>query len=203
MHPYTTDSRNYSFVICVLFTASVVVAWVYTWFTGLIGWSLPWWLEAPSILSVFGLLYWLFNTRLWRHKWVRPLIGIPDLNGSWSGEVINTSEDETTHTPVQTVRTPVKVTIKQSWTEILVHLETKTSDSHSIAASLRLNRDVVPVLSYQYNNQPKNSAPKDFVGHPGTVDLKLMSQNELNGDYYSGRGRQTYGCIELTRVTTT
>lgn len=94
MHPYATDSRNFTVVIFILFAVSVGIAWTYTWITTTVGWSLSWWMEAPSILTVFGLLYWLFNTHLWRHKWVQPLLGIPDLNGSWSGEVINTSEDE-------------------------------------------------------------------------------------------------------------
>lgn len=195
MHPYVTDSRNSSRIVFFLFMLSVGVAWTYVWFSNKFGWSLPWWLEAPSILTVFGLLYWLFDTRLWRNKWIRPLIAVPDLNGSWSGNLTSSGNGHTTATSVQ-------VTIQQSWTEILICLETTTSVSHSFSASLFSKRENVPFLCYQYLNRPKNSAPESFRGHPGTVDLRLENENLLKGDYYSGRGRQTYGCIELRRATT-
>jgi hypothetical protein len=36
--------------------------------------------------------------------------------------------------------------------------------------------------------------------HHGTARLRVIDENTLEGDYYSGRGRQNYGSITLRKV---
>ena len=51
-----------------------------------------------------------------------------------------------------------------------------------------------------YVNEPKSGAVGTMNMHQGTAVLKLKEQI-LEGDYYSGRGRQGIGSITLHKAT--
>ena len=82
---------------------------------------------------------------------------------------------------------------------MVVTLETKYSRSRSITASLRTDDVPNPELSYLYINEPKAMAVTTMSMHRGTTVMELKD-DVLEGDYYTGRGRTTFGAIKLTRA---
>ena len=82
----------------------------------------------------------------------------------------------------------------------MVRFETELSLSYSISASLKVADVVNSELSYLYVNEPKAPAPDTMNIHRGTANLELK-QNALEGDYYTGRGRMTFGSIKLSKAS--
>jgi len=57
------------------------------------------------------------------------------------------------------------------------------------------------ILIYDYLNEPKSDAVETMQMHRGTARLVLAGADELEGDYYTGRGRKNAGSIRLRRKT--
>jgi len=193
MHPYATDSHERRNVILGVALLSVVFA--YTLHRGVewVSIQLPWWVDSPSVMGFFGLLYEAFDKRLWR---ATPLQGIgivkvPDLNGTWDVEG-RTSFDNGK-------RFQAQVVIKQTWTAMSIVLESESSISRSLSASLLVGQPEGPTLSYEYRNDPKPDALPTMHSHRGTTVLRRKSTGLLEGEYYSGRDRLNYGSLTLKR----
>jgi hypothetical protein len=174
---------------------AIGAAWVFFRLLGKAHLEVPWWLDAPSTMGFFAFLYAIFDKTLWRQSWVRRLglVKVPVLEGRWQGH-IRSSFDQ------HAVEHKVSVDIKQSWTRISLMLESAGSTSRTLVGSLQVDTPEGPVLSYQYQNEPKSGAPGTMQIHYGTARLVLRDGVALDGDYYSGRGRQEYGTITLRKV---
>ncbi|RMH33655.1 MAG: hypothetical protein D6694_15480 [Gammaproteobacteria bacterium] len=197
MHPYATDSKERVNIVVFLALLSVAIAYgihlVLTIVLTNCGTQWPWWAEAPSVMGVFGALNTLFDKRLWRHKWLHRVgvVKVPDLNGRWSakGHSSTYNEDFSGH-----------IHIRQTWTHISITMETESSRSHSLTASLLLNQPEGIILSYEYRNEPKPNALPTMHVHRGTAVLRLNEEGQLEGEYYSGRDRMNYGSLSLKRA---
>jgi hypothetical protein len=145
-------------------------------------------------MGFYGVFYTLFEKKLWRTGILRQfgLVRVPILEGAWKG-TITTSFDEhaATHN--------VEVQICQTWTRIAVNLRGKDSTSHILAATLLTESPEGVVLSYQYRNEPLPQAVGTMQIHYGTARLTLSNTGRLEGEYYSGRGRQNFGSIRIER----
>jgi len=86
MHSYSTDSDERRFVPLILAALAIVLAWCSSQFLVAVHVSLPWWLDAPSSLGLYGALYTLFDKYFWRNGLVRKLglTKIPNLTGRWT-----------------------------------------------------------------------------------------------------------------------
>lgn len=137
-------------------------------------------------------MYWLFDNYVWRWRLWRnlTLLKVPDLNGEWAGYVESSYGNGSIH--------KVTISITQNWSKLLVRFETQHSLSYSISGTLKVADVANPELSYLYVNEPKRSAPDTMNIHRGTATLELKG-GVLEGDYYTGRGRMTFGSIKLTR----
>jgi len=80
-------------------------------------------------------------------------------------------------------------------------METNNSVSHSVQASILCSaRLKVFEILYTYVNEPKAASKSTMNIHYGTASLQISDDfKTLNGEYYSGRGRQTYGSIIAKR----
>jgi SMODS-associating 2TM, beta-strand rich effector domain len=158
--------------------------------------SLPWWLDAPSGLAFYGVLYALFDTYLWRNGLVSQLglAKTPNLAGRWNGYLISSFDGHAK-------RHNLMINIFQSWTQIAVYLTTETSMSRSCAAMIQVGDPDGVALIYQYQNQPLADAMKTMHMHYGTAVLKVSNGDCLSGDYYAGRDRRTFGRICCRRST--
>jgi len=135
MHQYATDSEEKKLIILLLALFSVFATWLLYQLITLIstatGLTAPWWLEIPSIITFYGLSYGIFDKRLWKKSAFRKLglVRIPDMNGVWKG-YLKSSHDQFKE------EIGASIKIRQSWTQIEICQETKTSQGHSFVATI-------------------------------------------------------------------
>ena len=192
MHSYEIEGRTK--VVATIIGISVLLVWLLDVALGLMDFEPQWWLSVPSFAGCFSGLFWLFDRYVWRLELLRmlKLVQLPDLNGTWVGEIASSYREE--GYPLS-----VSVVIIQRWSKIVLRLETENSRSHSVMASLRTIDLPNPELSYQYVNEPKANAPSTMEMHRGTATLELDCSS-LEGDYYTGRGRGEVGTIKLSKA---
>jgi hypothetical protein len=121
------------------------------------------------------------------------LVKTPDLNGTWEGYV-KSSFDE--HTAEQST----SLRISQTWTHMVVILETEHPRSQSLGASVLTKNPRDVRVSYEYLNQPRPAAKDTMHAHRGTASLvlsELGSRRVLKGEYYTGRDRRNYGSLRF------
>lgn len=193
MHPYATDSSETKTVPLYLAALSVVAAYVLHVILEKYKIEVPWWIDAPSVVGFYGLLYTAFDKWLWKTGIVRALglVKLPDLNGVWTGHVAS-SFDAHAH------KHEAQISIRQSWTRISVALKTDKSRSHSLIGGIITQNSAANVLNYEYANEPRADAKDTMHAHRGTARLVLGITDDmcvLEGDYYTGRDRQNYGSL--------
>lgn len=193
-HPYSITSEERKSVPFFLAVLAMFSAFALTAFYDAIHWSPPACVDAPGTLALYGIYYWLFKMYGWRSKLLRrvAVISTPLLEGAWTGTTQTSHEGEAG--PVKAV----EVNIGQDWTDICITLRSDASNSHSTSASMTVSPDGA-VLVYEYMNTPLPGQVDTMQIHFGTARLSLAGENTLEGDYYSGRGRQTIGRLQLKR----
>ena len=189
MHSYDLEGREKVFI--GLAVISIIFAWLLNSGLSAIEYEPQWWLRIPSFAGIYSALYWLFDRHIWRWRLLKKLgiIKTPDLNGTWVG-VIQSSYQGTT--------TEFTAIITQRWSKISIILETSESDSRSNAAILKVVDLPFPELIYTYSNEPKSKAPDTMNIHRGAAILEYKNFS-LEGTYFTGRGRNTYGGIHLQK----
>lgn len=196
MHPYTTDSSERRTVPLYIVGLSILCAWLLSKVLSYFQLTVPWWVDAPSVVGFYGVIYGIFDRWLWRCQPFKKigLVKVPDMNGQWRGYISSSFDD-------YAVRQDVVVEIRQSWTRISVKLEAELSRSHSLIGSILTDQPDGIVLTYEYLNEPKPNARPTMHAHRGTA--RLIVENDvkvLKGEYYTGRDRQNYGVLYLKRV---
>jgi hypothetical protein len=195
LHAYASDSLDRRIVPWVIAVTAVGIAYFYAVVTEAVGWSLPWWCEVPSILGVYGLLYWVYDS--WGWKWAPcglRLSQIPDCGGTWYGEINSTHAGGT--------KGEGMLIVHQTWMRILLEFRTDSSGSFSRMAAMNVRPGPSQGLIYEYANEPRATATGTMHAHRGFTFLKLSADGEwLEGDYYSGRDRAKQGTLRLRRVS--
>jgi hypothetical protein len=195
MHHYGTDSNERKYVPLFLAALAITTA---LGFSQLLLWVhviIPWWLDAPSTMGFYGFFYALFDRKLWRGGLLHRLgiVKVPVVDGHWQGFLRSSHENHS-------LDHRVDVQVKQTWTRISVRLESGSSHSHTTVAHIHIFSPEGVVLSYQYQNDPAPGALDAMQIHHGTARLRVVDENNLDGEYYSGRGRQNYGSIILRKA---
>lgn len=198
MHPYSTDSTERVRILWGILALSIPSAYLLHIITTKVLQLDSWWIETPSVFGIAGAIYWVFDNWLWRLRIFRQLgiVRVPDLNGEWEVDGQTSYEEASSG---ERKRFKARVKIKQSWTRIQVLLETDSSMSHSLSASILVNEARGAELTYMYFNEPKAGAPNTLVPHRGTAWLIQKDEDCLEGEYYTGRGRQNFGTLTLRR----
>ncbi|KQX96859.1 hypothetical protein ASD28_17360 [Massilia sp. Root133] len=158
----------------------------------------------PAVLSlvgagaVFGALYWLLNSYMWRWPGVTHILKVPDLSGTW--DCVGESLGPNAPVPPQWNG---EVTVVQTWDKLRIRLKTAHSGSSSMAAALGYDSVDGFVLLYQYRNDPNIvAAAAGMASHMGcavvtiTKDLKSAS-----AEYFNGGSRLTFGKMSWTKRT--
>ncbi|MEW6557269.1 MAG: hypothetical protein AB1349_07940 [Elusimicrobiota bacterium] len=193
MHTYSIDIDERKNILLLLAIISIVFSWGFYKILNYYQFSLPWWLESPSILFFYGLLFIIYDKWLWQYSKKLNFTKTPNLNGEWNGNLKSSFNNHSSE---------IKATLRifQTWTRIKILLTTEHSTSHSETASLIINAPEGKHLSYQYINEPKSEAVKTMSIHSGTVQLLFNEkENTLIGEYYSGRDRQNFGSLYFKR----
>jgi hypothetical protein len=162
-----------------------------------LGWSqnlLPILLSSLCAGVTFSAVYWLFERHAWKLPWLSPLLGVPNLNGTWKcdGQTLNPDKS-----PSFTWQARVKIV--QSWDRVRVLLKTAQSGSSSQAAAIIHDRAGGPRLLYSYINDPLADQPELAI-HRGFAELVFADDlQSAQGSYFNGHGRQTFGIMRLTK----
>lgn len=152
----------------------------------------------PTILSlvgagmVYAALYWVFDRYVWKFGPLGRVLKLPDLSGTWrcEGRALDKGEP---------VPWSGKITIVQSWDRLRVHLATEQSTSDSIAAALIHDAAAGYRLMYHYRNHPR-IGESDLSAHHGFAELTFNAgEATAAGEYFNGRGRNTYGTMRLVK----
>jgi hypothetical protein len=162
-----------------------------------LGWNLPWWIETPSILGVFGLLWKAYDKWMWDWRLSRTFgwTDVPNISGKWSARV----DFERSGWRQSAFGT---ATIRQTSSRLSVVIRWDASRSHSVSAVMQIGDAGTPELIYQYINQPSADAVDTMYIHKGTAWLEVIKSCLIVGEYYSGRGRNQSGSLTLQRNTT-
>src|SRR5437868_2829358 len=92
MHTYSTNANERSTRPIVLAAIAISFAWMLGHVLNLLHLNVAWWVEAPSITGFYGFLYVWFDRYGWRSRRGIPLSEIPDLNGTWVGQIRSSHE---------------------------------------------------------------------------------------------------------------
>lgn len=193
MHTYSIDTDERKNILLVLAIISIVFSWGFYKILGNYQIALAWWVESPSVLFFYGLLFVIFDKWLWRYFKKINFVKTPNLNSEWNGNLKSSFDNHSSE---------VKATLKifQTWTRIKILLTTDQSLSHSETASIMVDTPEGKYLSYQYISEPKSNTVKTMSIHRGTVRLVFdEKKNSLEGEYYSGRDRQNFGSLYFIR----
>ena len=151
----------------------------------------------PTAITIYAFIGVIFVKWIWRwpifQGW---LIKIPDLQGTWRGELKSDWINPETHQPIPPI--PVILVIRQTFSNINCTLMTKESSSYSTTASINaaVNGEEL-YLTYNYTNRPKATLRDRSAIHDGAAILKIIKQPErtLEGEYWTSR--KTRGDITL------
>ena len=134
------------------------------------------------------ILYW-FTKRGWRSRLFRRwLVLLPDLNGTWEGELQTNWKDPKTGQSPGPI--PGFIVIRQSLFRITCALMTKESKSWSRAATIQLAPDgLLKILEFTYSNSPRVSVQNRSTAHEGACSLEIIGGNpkRLRGKYWTER----------------
>ena len=193
MHPYSIDTEERKNVLLILAIASIILSWSFYKIFNEYKIALPWWVESPSILFLYGIFFEVFDKWVWKFFEKIKFIRTPNLNGKWEGYLKSSFDEHSSEMKAD-------LQIFQTWTKIEIILTTEQSTSYSETASLVINKPEGKYLSYQYVNKPKSAAVKTMSIHQGTTRL-LFNETEstLSGEYYSGRDRQNLGSLSFKK----
>lgn len=189
MHDYSLDTpiRRYAHVGIAL--TSLAVPGFLSWIAQHIG-GLAF---TVSFGATFATFYFLFDRYVWR--WGKFFYPMPDLNGEWIAEGTSSYQDPVSG---ENVKFKMDVKVKQTFSQIEFFTETKDSTSRSFMAAIELVH-AVPILRYGFDNTPKNMSDATLQRHPGMMEFRINSDDELVGDYFSGKHRLRYGELIMRR----
>jgi len=198
MHEYSSDAPDRTRAPLALAGIAILFAYGGSLLRERLHFDPPWWLwlEPPSLAGLYWLLHSGFDRWLWRMRvfgWRAS--AVRDLRGTWVGTLTSSHAKER--------HVPVVLWIDQTWTRLRVRTATEQSTSRSLSAAVLTDDAAEPGLSYQYVNDPKAfAAVPGMESHRGTASFVFSSEEDsLEGEYYTGRGRENYGAIRLRRIS--
>jgi len=198
MHPYATNSPAPPKHIAYMMLASVALSAGAGVLINHANASLGWTLGSVSAMTVFSILYFVFDRAVWRWRWARRILLVPDLTCTWQCEGRTVFKDGVSHEIPWTGT----LTIRQSWSRIRIILKTSQSSSESIAASVYQEPGSGFRVIYHYDNKPA-LGDQGLGRHCGLCNL-LFDENveTASGEYFTDKDRMTAGTMKLTKGET-
>jgi hypothetical protein len=198
MHEYSVVGHSREKVVfyisLIAVVASPTITWLASKIVAVIGFNLG--TATVGAAAVFAVLFWVFNSVLWRTRIVQKALGVPDLNGEWSCQghsIDHESKKKREWTGV------VKLT--QTWNKMQVTLRTNESKSYSTSAigGIKKIADNTYILSYLYDNAPSADQTK-LHAHSGLCSLVFdLKASSAEGSYFNSQDRPTFGTMRLRR----
>lgn len=189
LHSYSCDTKDRYAVHVYLILISIGLAFIIQFVLKELNREIPWWLGVPGIFSIYGSIYYVYANFLWKCSFIRVIFSIktPIVAGIYSGDLKSSHDDFGSNKKIE-------IEIWQSWSKILISLKTESSHSFSHTCSIAVEDHPIPTISYLYLNEPGAGSVKSMEIHYGMCMLDFKD-HKLNGDFFTGRGRQTHGTI--------
>lgn len=156
------------------------------------------WPVSIIALLLPGLLI-VFEQWAWSWKWVRTLLHVPDLRGTWAGALHSSYVHPETGEP-DGERKGFFV-IHQTRSTLLLRQITGESESMTMSASLVTEPDGRHTIWGVYRNEPRIELRKRSPAHRGAIQLAVIGTEEdgLEGEYWTDR--DTHGSMKFTLVS--
>lgn len=202
MHTYDIDSAERTKTVILFACFGIAAAYAVNLLSDRAGMD-AWWIEVPGPLAATGILYWWFERWGWKIGWLHSLsaISTPVLAGEWHGTLWSSFDGPLGQDSGE--EREFHITIRQTWTSIVITARSPKSRSASKSAAIRVNDGPSAVIVYTYLNEPSADAVETMSINYGTAVHEFdAQQGTLNGHYYTGRGRMTWGKIALSRRST-
>jgi hypothetical protein len=196
MHSYAIDTGERTWYVVALGVLAIVVSALCDRGLAACHMSVPWYVGTPTPLALFGALYTLFDHWAWRTRIATVQFSrVPDVRGTWAGTLSTLRDGED-------LVVPVTCFIRQTWLRLSLELQTETSRSSSTIAAFDVAGHARPELTYAYLNEPTAVSDGTLHTHRGTACLRVSSDSkDLDGSYYTGRGRGSIGTLQMTLKT--
>lgn len=164
----------------------------------------------PAFFRPMSIVVGLVSTTLavfdrwgWRWPVLRRLVGQPDLEGTWIGEIRSAWVNPLTGLQIGPIR--AALVIRQTFTTLTVTLYTKESQSVTTAASLLEEPDGRFAVTGIYRNDPRLSVQGRSRPHFGGLRLQAVGTGEdrLVGSYWTDRctsGEMEFRFVERARA---
>lgn len=202
MHNYSIDTRERVYAIFKLALLSIVLVFTLKdLLTNIKFIHISISISSLS-LTLFGIIYYVFDNYLWKNKIVRLIVGvkIPNLAGKWKGEFVSSYGSDNNGTGG--VKGEVEIKIKQTWSKISIYSDSPgSSESYSHIAGIFLKGPKGIVLKYEYENEPIDSFVDSMNKHSGFESVVYdKDKDSMYGTYYNDKYRKTYGTKKYTKL---
>ncbi|MBN1038260.1 MULTISPECIES: hypothetical protein [unclassified Clostridium] len=150
-----------------------------------------------SMVSIYTVLLFILSKIVWKWKVFGKIFNFPNLNGEYKvdGESVENSIGNQ-------INWNGKIIIKQTWSKILITLQSENSKSISASYSAVITyiSGVGYKLEYNYMNTP-NQNSNDLNMHTGNAQILFTKSDKYEGAYYNNfNQRKSYGIMHLTRI---
>lgn len=206
MHVYSIDKDIRRKVILILFVISVIIS---VFLTSILGKPIDGVLNfvktiecinavlgvcgtfgvSPNFLAVptiYALLYFIFDCKLWKNKHIIKWSGIPDLNGKWVGKLKSSfcNENEIT----------MEMEVEQTWSKIkfVSKFPDTNSKSESDSATIFIESNGDIKVGFAFINRSREIHSQQYDGYN---ILEFDSVNEISGRYFNNRDNRTEGIL--------
>ena len=182
------------FFIILLPALSFSIGWgFYTVFP-----NVPFWVETISPLAAYGILYNLFEKRLWYWPAFRALgiVTAPDVRGRWLGEQTSSYKD----TNGKNRKARVIMEIEQTFSSIKVSTYYKNwHTEHCLSSFIDVAGECT--LFIMFETTPKVEYEGEKTAHKGVCRLTQEAPGRLSGSYFNAMGRHGELTFKRTRYT--
>ena len=146
--------------------------------------------EIPAAAGYVGTFSVIFAQWLWKLPWLQGwLVLVPNLNGTWKGELVTTWKDPQTGLvpgPIDAL-----LVVRQTLFKTSCVLRTKESISWSRAVAIQSAPDgAMKIIEFVYSNTPKPTVQHGSKPHDGACSLEVVAKpsRKLIGRYWTDRG---------------
>lgn len=192
MHPYSLDNQVRKWTYIIIAIISISVPYYFETLMTFLGFQII--SFSISFGAIFGGLFFLFDKFIWII--FNRMNLVPNLEGVWHATGTSSFQDENGNNN----KFNMEIHIKQTFTNLEVFAETQDSTSKSTMANIEMNHPK-PIFRYTFENTPKNMSDDELQRHPGMMQLRINSNTEMAGDYFSGKHRLRYGELTLKKAS--
>lgn len=198
MHPYSIDKKIRGTTTIILFICSYVLSQLLQLILKNPLNAVQAWISKTELASIndfvfslgivpnifeaaviFYLLTRFFETYAWKWKIFMKIHGIPNLNGTWNGQLQSSYSD----TPIE-----MKMEIKQTWSEISFHSSFPATNSDSFSNNAAIctesNRGLSIYFGFQNESYNIDSGMQTYDGYN---ILTLPDKNTISAKYFNNR----------------